>query len=219
MARSRSSGPRAASRTPWSTWPNTLRRATASCSVSTPGGLSSRPSSGQSAPTDRDGDGRRPSGAGCPPICRGRRRPASMPPFMRRLANGSVPRADEHVKKLVRLVRLVRELHAFPENARGVLRHDGVDVEAGAPFESRGLREPRRDLAMPVVLGLLAVAGGRVDVIVEGRVVEDAEHPTQDVLEDAGERGALVVRDVLEGHLMGLREDPGLEREPGRIGG
>src|SRR2546427_638472 len=116
-----------------------------------------------------------------------------MSPFMRRLANGSVPRADEHFKKLVRLVRLVRELHAFPENARGVLRHDGVDVEAGAPFESRGLREPRRDLEMPVVLGLLAVAGGRVDVIVEGRVVEDAEHPTQDVLEDSGERGALVV--------------------------
>src|SRR5438128_62669 len=102
-----------------------------------------------------------------------------MSPFMRRLANGSVPRADEHFKKLVRLVRLVRELHAFPENARGVLRHDGVDVEAGAPFESRGLREPRRDLEMPVVLGLLAVAGGRVDVIVEGWVVEDAEHPTR----------------------------------------
>jgi len=116
-------------------------------------------------------------------------------------------------------VWLVRELHAFPENARGVLRHDGVDVETGAPFESRGLREPRRDLEMPVVLGLLAVAGGRVDVIVEGRIVEDAEHSTQDVFEDAGERGALVVRDVFEGHLMGLREDPGLEREPGRIGG
>src|SRR5438132_6819535 len=141
------------------------------------------------------------------------------PRFSIQIANGSVTRAYEHIKKLVRLKRLVRELHAFPENARGVLRHDGVDVETGAPFESRGLREPRRDLEMPVVLGLLAVAGGRVDVIVEGRVVEDAEHPTQDILEDAGERGALVVRDVLEGHLMGLREDPGLEREAGRIGG
>src|SRR2546422_7717843 len=219
MARSRSSGPRAASRTPWSTLPNTLRRATASCSVSTPGRLYSRPCRGQSGSINPDGDGSRSSSAGCPPICRGRRRPASMSPFMRRLANGSVPRADEPFKKLVRLVRLVRELHAFPENARGVLRHHGVDVEAGAPFESRGLREPRRDLEMPVVLGLLAVAGGCVDVIVEGRIVEDAEHSTQDVFEDAGERGALVVRDVFEGHLMGLREDPGLERKPGRVGG
>src|SRR5207245_2561914 len=199
--------------------PDEVGRVTAWSTVSTRGRVYSGRSRGQSDSMNPDGDGSRSSSAGCPPICRGRRRPASMSPFMRRLANGSVPRADEHFKKLVRLVWLVRELHAFPENARGVLRHDGVDVETGAPFEFRGLREPRRDLEMPVVFGLLAVAGGRVDVIVEGRVVEDAEHPTEDVLEDAGERGALVVRDVLEGHLMGLREDPGLEREPGRIGG
>src|SRR3989449_4904483 len=180
MARSRSSGPRAASRTPWSTLPSTLRRATASGSVSTPGRLYSRPCRGQSGSINPDGDGSRSSSVACPPICRGRRRPASMSPFMRRLANGSVPRADEHFKKLVRLVWLVRELHAFPENARGVLRHDGVDVEAGAPFESRGLFEPRRDLEMPGGLGLLAVAGGRGDVIGGGRVLKGAEHPTPD---------------------------------------
>src|SRR2546425_7960308 len=178
MARSRSSGPRAASRTPWSTWPSTLRGAPASCSGSPPGRLYSRPCRGQSDSINPDGDGSRSSSVACPPTCRGRRRPASMSPFMRRLANGSVPRADEHFKKLVRLVRLVRELHAFPENARGVLRHDGGDVEAGAPFESPGLREPRRDLESPVVLGLLAGAAGRVGGIVEGRGVEGAEHST-----------------------------------------
>src|SRR5437879_4630867 len=134
----------------------------------------------------RGGGRSRSSSAECPPICRGRRRRASMPRSMRRPADASVPRADEDAKKRVPSVRLVRELHAFSEDSRGVLRHDGVDVEAGAPFESRGLREPRRDLEMPVVLGLLAVARGRVNVIVEGGIVEDSEHPAQDVLQDAG---------------------------------
>src|SRR5213078_372117 len=95
-------------------------------------------------------------------------------------------------------VRLVGELHAFPKDCRGVLRHDGIDVEARAPFESGGLREPRRDLEVPVVLRLLAIAGGRVDVVIEGRVVEDYVQSAQDVLEDSAEGSPLVVGDVLE---------------------
>src|SRR6184192_2681718 len=60
---------------------------------------------------------------------------------------------------------------------------------------------------------------GAVDVIVEGRVVEDPEHPAQGVLQDPGEGQPLVIRDILERHLVGLREDPSLEWEPGRIWG
>src|SRR3989475_11283752 len=101
----------------------------ASCSVSTPGRLYSRPCRGQSDSINPDGDGSRSSSVACPPTCRGRRRPANMSPFMRRLANGSVPRADEHFKKLVRLVWLCRGLPPVPEDALGGLLHDGGDVE------------------------------------------------------------------------------------------
>src|SRR5207247_10692970 len=116
-------------------------------------------------------------------------------------------------------VRLVGELHPFPKDCRGVLRHDGIDVEARAPFESGGLREPRRDLEVPVVLRLIAIAGGRVDVVIEGRVVEDSVHSAQDVLEDSGEGSPLVVGDVLEGHFVRLRENPRLEGETSRVRG
>src|SRR5438132_13115635 len=56
-------------------------------------------------------------------------------------------------------------------------------------------------------------------MIGEWRVVEYPVHPAEDVVEDAGERGPLVVGNVLEGHLVGLWEDPRLEGETSRVRG
>src|SRR5213594_2236475 len=70
-----------------------------------------------------------------------------------------------------------------------------------------------------MVPGLLAIRRRRVDVIVEWRVVQDLVQSTEDVLQDSGEWGSLIIREVLERHLMGLRKNPRLEREPRRVGG
>src|SRR5207249_4284215 len=110
-------------------------------------------------------------------------------------------------------------LGPFAEDRGGVLRHHRVDVEPGPPFEPRRFREPRGDLQVPVVPCLLPVGGCGVDVVVERRVVEDLEESPERVLEDPCKGGPLVVRDVLEGGLVRLGQDPRLEREPGSVWG
>src|SRR3972149_10023382 len=110
---------------------------------------------------------------------------------------------------------LLAQLHAFREDRGRVFRHHGVDVKSRAPLEPRGLREAGRDLQVPVVLRLLAVARSGVNVVVERRIVQDAIHAAEHVLQDVGQGCAFIVREVLEGHLVGLREDPRLEGEPG----
>src|SRR5438552_4166159 len=105
-----------------------------------------------------DEAGSRSSNAPCPRIYRGAHRPVSMSPCMRKWVRGSVRRPDDALRISHDSVRFVRDLDPLPQDRCRVLRHDGIDVEAGAALEPRGLRETRGDLEMPVVLRFLPIA-------------------------------------------------------------
>src|SRR3990170_3394594 len=112
---------------------------------------------------------------------------------------------------------LLEEPRLPSENRGGILWHHRIYVEPRASLKPRRLREPRRDLEVPVVLRLLSIAGSRVNVVVVRRVLEELVQAAEDVLPHPSEGGPLRVREVLKRHLMGLRQDPRLEREPRRV--
>src|SRR6266571_2726797 len=102
-----------------------------------------------------------------------------------------------------------------PQERRGFLRRNGVDIEAGAPLEAGDLRELGHDLDVPVVelAGPLVQRRGVQDEV-ERRRAQSPVQPAQRVRKEPRKRFELELLALLEVGGVPLGQHPHLEREP-----
>src|SRR2546426_2408966 len=106
-----------------------------------------------------------------------------------------------------------------PQERRGFLRRNRVDVEPGPPLKTRDLRELGHDFDVPVgkLAGRLVQGRGVQDEIERGRA-QDPIHPAQRVREDPRHGLELELLALLEVGGVPLAAHPHLERKPRRKG-
>src|SRR2546422_835295 len=102
-----------------------------------------------------------------------------------------------------------------PQERRGFLRRNRVDVEPGPPLKTRDLRELGHDFDVPVVklAGRLVQGRGVQDEIERGRA-QDPIQPAQRVREDPRQGLELELLALLEVGGVPLGQHPHLERKP-----
>src|SRR5207302_6275979 len=102
-----------------------------------------------------------------------------------------------------------------PQERRGFLRRNWVDIEPGTPLEAGDLHELRHDLDVPVVklAGPLVQRRGVQDEVERGRA-QGPVQPAQRVREEPRKRFELELLAFLEVGGVPLGQHPHLEREP-----
>src|SRR3989442_498759 len=105
-------------------------------------------------------------------------------------------------------------INPIPQERRGFLRRNWVDIEPGAPLEAGDLRELGHDLNVPVVelAGPLVQRRGVQNEVERGRA-QGPVQPAQCVREELRKRFELELLAFLEVGSVPLGQHPHLERE------